>query len=59
MHPVAVHDIRVAQLRAEADAYRLAKKVRHPTRLRTRVGWTLIEVGMRLAEAPKTAAAVP
>ncbi|MER6421012.1 hypothetical protein [Streptomyces sp. NPDC001137] len=62
MHPethLALHDARAAELRAEADAYRLAATARHPQDLRTRLGWTLVELGLRLAAAPKTAAAIP
>ncbi|MEV6407376.1 hypothetical protein [Streptomyces bobili] len=68
MHPqthLALHHVRTAELRAEADAYRLAAAARVPRRsrdlrdLRTRLGWTLVEVGLRLAAAPRTAAAVP
>ncbi|MFE7811275.1 hypothetical protein ACFU5P_04680 [Streptomyces sp. NPDC057433] len=62
MHPethLALHHARAAELRAEADAYRLAAAARRPRDIRTRLGWTLVEVGLRLAAAPKTAAAVP
>ena len=62
MHPethLALHHVRAAELRAEADAYRLAAAARRPRDLRTRLGWTLVEVGLRLATAPRTAAAVP
>jgi hypothetical protein len=60
MHPethLALHHARAAELRAEADSYRLAVAARRPRDLRTRLGWTLVEVGLRLAAAPKTAAA--
>ncbi|WP_307161094.1 hypothetical protein [Streptomyces rishiriensis] len=69
MHPenhLALHHVRAAELRAEADAYRLAAAARLPRRprrprrprdLRTRLGWALVEVGLRLAAAPKAAAA--
>ncbi|KOU66420.1 hypothetical protein ADK57_18410 [Streptomyces sp. MMG1533] len=62
MHPethLALHHVRAVELRAEADAYRLAAAARRPRDLRTRLGWTLVEVGLRLAAAPKTAVAVP
>ncbi|MET9681251.1 hypothetical protein [Streptomyces coeruleorubidus] len=58
MHPdihLALHHARVAELRAEA-AVRPAARNRHA--LRTRLGWTLVEVGLRLATRPGTAAAV-
>ncbi|MFJ5263537.1 hypothetical protein ACIQAC_24050 [Streptomyces sp. NPDC088387] len=51
-HPethLALHHARAADLHAEADAYRLAVAVRQPRALRTRVGWTLVEVGLRMA----------
>ncbi|MEU0840915.1 MULTISPECIES: hypothetical protein [unclassified Streptomyces] len=62
MHPethLALHHVRAAELRAEAAAYRLAAAARHPRDLRTRLGWTLVEIGLRLAATPKTAAAIP
>ncbi|MGW0998053.1 hypothetical protein ACWD5V_33205 [Streptomyces sp. NPDC002523] len=46
-----------AGLRAEADAHRLASEVKPSAWLRTRLGWTLVEVGLRLAAAPRTAGA--
>ena len=49
---LAQHHTRAADLRAEADAYRLAAQARQPFTIRTRLGWTLVEVGLRLA-APK------
>ncbi|MFF1546333.1 hypothetical protein [Streptomyces sp. NPDC058291] len=63
MHPdthLALHRVRAAELRAEADAHRLAVAARltgesaNPAGLRTRVGWALVEVGLRLAAAPRT-----
>ncbi|MFJ5993543.1 hypothetical protein [Streptomyces sp. NPDC092370] len=54
MHPdihLALHHARSAELRAETGP--------HPTPrpdLRARLGWTLIEVGLRLATRPGTAA---
>ena len=62
MHPethLALHHTRAAELSAEADAYRLADAARRPRDLRVRLGWTLVEVGLRLAAAPQSAAAVP
>ncbi|MDH6518737.1 hypothetical protein M2164_005219 [Streptomyces sp. SAI-208] len=55
MHPethLALHHLRAADLRAEADAHRLAAEARRPYAMRTRLGWTLVEVGLRLA-APR------
>ncbi|NEB04845.1 hypothetical protein [Streptomyces sp. SID13726] len=51
MHPethLALHHARAADLRAEADAYRLAAEARQPYDIRARLGWTLIEMGLRL-----------
>jgi hypothetical protein len=62
MHPethLALHGLRAAELRAEADAHRLAAAARRPRDLRIRLGWTLVEVGLRLAAAPRTTAAIP
>ncbi|MEU3413946.1 hypothetical protein ABZ760_22215 [Streptomyces sp. NPDC006658] len=62
---LALHHARAAELRAEADAYRLAAAARHPRHLRrprdlrTRLGWALVEVGLRLAATPKAASAIP
>ncbi|MBZ3907590.1 hypothetical protein WB401_34975 [Streptomyces brasiliscabiei] len=61
MHPethLALHHVRAAELRAEADAYRLAVAARRPRDLRARLGWTLVEVGLRMAATPRTAAAL-
>ncbi|MFG2729799.1 hypothetical protein [Streptomyces canus] len=52
MHPethLALHHLRAADLRAEADAHRLAAQAKRPHAIRTRLGWTLVEVGLRLA----------
>ncbi|MPY56946.1 hypothetical protein [Streptomyces spongiae] len=66
MHPthietqLALHHAHLADLRHEAEAYRLARlaaAARQPRGLRTRLGWTLVEVGLRLASAPRTVAA--
>ncbi|MEW2295961.1 hypothetical protein ABZ719_25190 [Streptomyces sp. NPDC006743] len=68
MHPethLVLHHARAAELHAEADADRLAGDVRQrrrqPRDLRGRLGWTLVEVGLRLATAtpavPKAVAA--
>jgi hypothetical protein len=55
---LALNHARAAELRAEADAYRLAAAARHPLALRARLGWTLMEIGLRLAATPKVAAAL-
>ncbi|MGV9348664.1 hypothetical protein ACWDSD_28375 [Streptomyces spiralis] len=56
---LTLHHVRAAELRTEAEAYRLAAVARSHRDLRTRLGWTLVEVGLRLATAPKAAAAIP
>ncbi|WP_372352780.1 hypothetical protein [Streptomyces sp. KL116D] len=62
MHPetsLALHRIRAADLRTEADTHRRARAARHRYGLRARLGWTLVEVGLRLASsAPRTAPAL-
>jgi hypothetical protein len=61
MHPethLALHHTRAAELRAQAEAHRRATEARPPRELRTRLGWTLVEVGLRLAAgAPQPAVA--
>ncbi|WP_405948309.1 hypothetical protein OG588_18785 [Streptomyces prunicolor] len=55
MHPethLQLHHARAAELQAQADAHRLAAEARTPRELRTRLGWTLVELGLRLAAAP-------
>jgi hypothetical protein len=46
-----LHTARASELRHEATAFRLPR-----SRLRTRVGWTLVEVGLRLTQSRDTAA---
>ncbi|MEU5598176.1 hypothetical protein [Streptomyces sp. NPDC020298] len=49
----------MAERRAQADAYRLAAQAeRRPSELRTRLGWTLVEVGLRLAATREPAPAM-
>lgn len=51
-HPethLALHHARAAELHAQADTYRLAAAAGPPRHLRIRLGWTLVEVGLRLA----------
>ncbi|MGW4565583.1 hypothetical protein ACWEN3_25235 [Streptomyces sp. NPDC004561] len=50
--------LHAADLHSQADAYRLAARAKPPVELRTRVGWTLVELGLRLASAPGPAVAV-
>ncbi|MFH9004504.1 hypothetical protein ACH4E5_14830 [Streptomyces afghaniensis] len=59
MHPdihLALHHARATELRAEAGD-RSPVRARPAHGLRTRLGWTLVEVGLRLATRPGTAAA--
>jgi hypothetical protein len=56
MHPeiqLALHRARAAELRSQAAAHRLATEAKRPHDLRIRLGWTLVEVGLRLASAPR------
>ncbi|OIJ67662.1 hypothetical protein [Streptomyces mangrovisoli] len=48
-----------ADLHAEAAAYRLAAETKAPGEIRRRVGWTLVEIGLRMAatQRPTTALA--
>ncbi|AWW39339.1 hypothetical protein ADL00_31360 [Streptomyces sp. AS58] len=62
MHPetlLALHRAHATDLRAEADAHRLAQQAARPGELRTRLGWTLVEVGLRLATPPRPVLAHP
>ncbi|BBC33561.1 hypothetical protein SGFS_048550 [Streptomyces graminofaciens] len=62
---LAQHHAHAAELRAEADAHRLAAEARGPVvagarrphGLRVSVGWALVTVGLRLAGAPRVAPA--
>ncbi|MFF8596092.1 hypothetical protein ACF061_32605 [Streptomyces sp. NPDC015220] len=59
MHPeshLILHRARATELRADAEAHRLAADARGPGELRARLGWTLVEVGLRMAAAPRPAA---
>jgi hypothetical protein len=55
MHPdihLALHHARAAELRAETRP-----RPAHRHDLRMRLGWTLVEVGLKLATRPRPAAA--
>ncbi|MGY3201571.1 hypothetical protein [Streptomyces sp. TE5632] len=52
---LALHRTRDTELRAQAEAYRRAASVGRPRALRARLGWTLVELGLRLADAPRAA----
>ncbi|SOE74426.1 hypothetical protein SAMN05446589_5265 [Streptomyces sp. OV198] len=59
-HPdthLALHHQRAAELRAQAETHHLTASARRPGELRTRLGWTIVEVGLRLAAAPRVAVA--
>ncbi|MGW3496941.1 hypothetical protein [Streptomyces sp. NPDC001020] len=59
MHPetqLALHHTHAADLRAQAVAHRLADEAKQPRDLRIRFGWTLVEVGLRIATAPRPVA---
>ncbi|MDH6221200.1 hypothetical protein [Streptomyces pseudovenezuelae] len=61
MHPdtyLQLHRIRAAELQAQAAEHHLALQAKRPRDLRTRLGWTLVEVGLRLAAAPNPVPAV-
>ncbi|MFG2968621.1 hypothetical protein ACGFZS_35685 [Streptomyces sp. NPDC048288] len=47
---------RMTELHTEAHTHRLAKQAKPEKELRKRIGWTLVEVGLRLA-APAPASA--
>lgn len=65
MHPdphmhLFLHHTRAGELRAEADTHHRPRTTGRPSRgLRTRVGWTLVEVGLKLAAPPRSASATP
>lgn len=46
---LALHRLRAADLHAQAEAHCLAATARPPRDMRARLGWTLVEVGLRLA----------
>lgn len=56
LHPEmhrALYHARAADLYAQADAHRLAAQAKRPYVMRTRLGWTLVELGLRLAATPR------
>ncbi|GAA0933215.1 hypothetical protein [Streptomyces thermoalcalitolerans] len=55
---LVLHRVRAAELHARAAAHRRATAAVRPRALRARLGWTLVEIGLRLATtAPKPASA--
>jgi hypothetical protein len=55
---LVLHHARATELHTRVAAHRLATTAPRPRDLRARLGWTLVEVGLRLATtAPKPAAA--
>jgi hypothetical protein len=53
---LALHHARAAELQAQAEAHRLATTAKPRQDIRTRLGWTLVEVGLRLATPKPTLA---
>ncbi|MER6116719.1 hypothetical protein [Streptomyces sp. NPDC001743] len=55
MHPethLQLHRIRSAELHAQADEFRTARDCTTPRKdLRTRLGWTMVELGLRVIPA--------
>ncbi|MFH0518774.1 hypothetical protein ACHBTE_16580 [Streptomyces sp. M41] len=45
---LALHRLRAADLQAQAAAHRLVLRAKGDRDLRIRLGWTLVEVGLRL-----------
>ncbi|MDJ0461150.1 hypothetical protein QMK30_05720 [Streptomyces sp. H27-C3] len=58
-HPdtyLQLHALRAAELRCEAAEYALLpRSTQHP--IRTHLGWTMVELGLRLAHQPTLGAA--
>lgn len=55
---LVLHHARAAELHARAAAHRRTTAAVRPRDLRARLGWVLVEVGLRLATtAPKPASA--
>ncbi|MGW6733349.1 hypothetical protein [Streptomyces sp. NPDC055013] len=50
---LSLHHLHAADLHAQAHAHRLATEARQPRHLRARLGWTLVEIGLRLATPPR------
>ncbi|MEV3860601.1 hypothetical protein AB0J38_40625 [Streptomyces sp. NPDC050095] len=48
-----LHETHAAELHAAAAEHRRARDARQPRDLRVRLGWTLVEVGLRMASAPR------
>ncbi|MFF7328501.1 hypothetical protein ACIQU5_06405 [Streptomyces sp. NPDC090306] len=55
---LALQRLHSADLRRRADTHRTAREHRRPRELRTRLGWRLVEVGLRLAATPRSGVAV-
>lgn len=53
-----LHSIRATELRAEATTYRAPSPAR-AQRLQTRLGWLLVECGLRLVNRPARARVRP
>ncbi|MFD5099885.1 hypothetical protein [Streptomyces albidochromogenes] len=55
MHPdthLRLHHQRAAELRAQAAEYDRVRRPGSGRTLRTRLGWIMVEVGLRLAQHP-------
>ncbi|WP_393058396.1 hypothetical protein [Streptomyces sp. LN549] len=55
MHPethLELHRIRSTELRGQAHDFRLARRRAPRKDLRTRLGWTMVEVGLRVLPQP-------
>ncbi|MFC8079406.1 hypothetical protein ACFUN8_28190 [Streptomyces sp. NPDC057307] len=49
-----LHDLRAAELRTEADRFRLSRAgARTPGHLRRLLGWFLVDLGLRLVHRPR------
>ncbi|MFD0025522.1 hypothetical protein [Streptomyces sp. NPDC058382] len=63
MHPethLQLHRIRSAELQRQAADFSLRHQSTPPQGLRTRVGWTMVELGLRLIpERPATPSRAP
>ncbi|MEV8310753.1 hypothetical protein AB0P36_26215 [Streptomyces flavidovirens] len=60
MHPdihLTLHHHRAAELHREAAAYARLPRPAPRRHLRTRLGWTMVELGLRLAQQPPAGSA--
>ncbi|MFE9770754.1 hypothetical protein ACFYOV_03535 [Streptomyces sp. NPDC005931] len=62
MHPethLALHHARLAEARAAREVSHLAAAPARLRHLRSRIGWALVEIGLRMAVAHRAAVALP